>query len=194
MTYYRVQRNEDLSPLFIIIGINVVVFIATFIDSNLINLLALRPALIASMPWTIITSMFTHANLWHILFNMLAFFFFGRFVMSLLGTRYMLLIYFIGGIVGNIFFMLMAPNSAAVGASGAIYALGGTLIVLRPQLRVVILPIPVPMPLWVAILVGFLILLVPGAGGIAWQAHLGGLILGVIAGFLLRKRTRAILL
>jgi len=52
---------------------------------------------------------------------------------------------------------------------------------------VLIFPIPIPMPLWVAILIFFLISFLPG---IAWQAHLGGLLLGVIAGFLFRRRRR----
>ena len=47
-----------------------------------------------------------------------------------------------------------------------------------------------PMPLWLAIMIGFLITLFLGSG-IAWQAHLGGLIVGVIAGYFFRRRERA---
>jgi membrane associated rhomboid family serine protease len=101
----------------------------------------------------------------------------------------------LGGIMGNIFFMLSAffwffasPFSIVIGASGAIFALGGTLAVLTPKLRVFVFPIPVPMPLWVAVIGGFVIL--SFIGGVAWQGHLGGLVLGLIAGFILRKRVR----
>src|SRR4030042_524415 len=56
---------------------------------------------------------------------------------------------------------------------GAIFALGGTLTVLTPRLRVYVFPIPAPIPLWAAVLGVFVIMsFVPG---IAWQGHLGGL-------------------
>jgi membrane associated rhomboid family serine protease len=195
MSYYRVQHNEDLMPIWIIIALNALVWVVTNLFQDIFLSFALVSSSVASTPWTIITSMFTHALLpnWsHIVFNMLTFYFFGRFVMSLLGTSWMLFIYLVGGIAGNLLFILLAPHGAAVGASGAVYALGGALIVLRPQLRVIMFPIPVPVPLWVAILAGFVLVLIPGIG-VAWQAHLGGLVLGLVAGFLLRKRTRVVL-
>lgn len=76
--------------------------------------------------------------------------------------------------------------SILVGASGAIYALGGLLLVMRPNARVVTFPIPVPMPLWIAILVGFLI--VTFLPGVAWEAHLGGLLYGAAMGLYFRRR------
>ena len=84
--------------------------------------------------------------------------------------------------------LLGEPLSVAVGASGAIFALGGALAVMRPKLRVVIFPIPVPLPLWIAVIGGFIILsLLPF---VAWQAHLGGLIIGFIAGYIFRRKER----
>jgi len=98
-------------------------------------------------------------------------------------------------IVGNIFFMLFAfagfltsPFSTVIGASGAIFALGGTLAVVTPRLRVYVFPIPAPMPIWVAVIGGFFIM--SFFSGIAWQGHLGGLVLGLIAGFILRRTVR----
>ena len=98
-----------------------------------------------------------------------------------------LIIYLCGGVVGNIFYLfLSSPFTVAIGASGAVFALGGTLTLLAPKLKVMAFPIPVPMPLWVAVLGGFFIIsLFPN---IAWQAHLGGLITGLLAGLFLRKR------
>ncbi len=91
--------------------------------------------------------------------------------------------------MGSALFILLAPPySIAIGASGAVFALGGALAVMRPKLRVFIFPIPVPIPLWAAVIGGFLIIsLFPG---IAWQAHLGGLVFGVTAGYFFRKRER----
>jgi membrane associated rhomboid family serine protease len=96
------------------------------------------------------------------------------------------LVYLIGGIVGNLFFLILGPSNAiAIGASGAVFAIGGALTVLRPNLRVYIIPIPVPIPLWVAIIGSFAILsFIPN---VAWQAHLGGFIVGAIAGGFSRR-------
>jgi membrane associated rhomboid family serine protease len=196
--YYRVRRDDNLVPMWVIMGINLLVFIfALFNKNNAVALLGFQPATILNEPWTIITSIFTHVSFWHIFANMLTLYFFGRFMVGLVGNKYMLIIYFIAGIVGNLFFFLFglivpgAMYTIVIGASGAIFGLGGALAVLRPTLRVVTFPIPIPMPLWVAILVGFVILsIVPG---IAWQAHLGGLICGLIAGLFLRKRASGII-
>ncbi len=77
--------------------------------------------------------------------------------------------------------------SAVVGASGAIFALGGVLAMMRPNVKVALYFL-IPMPLWVAIVIGFVLTVV--TAGVAWQAHLGGLIVGLIVGFILRKRER----
>jgi len=119
---------------------------------------------------------------------MLTFFFFSRFLIRLIGARNLLLVYFCGGIVASIFFLLLARPSPipAVGASGAVFALGGVLTILTPRLKVFIFPIPVPISLWIAIIGGFIVLsLIPG---VAWQAHLGGLIVGLLFGLYYRKK------
>jgi membrane associated rhomboid family serine protease len=178
-------------------GVNVLIFLLLLFKQDLVYFLGMQPISVPAMPWTIITAMFTHVSFWHILANMFTFYFFARFVMGLVGTRFMVIIYLVGGIIGNIFFLLIAliiPDNMyhiVIGASGAVFALGGTLAVLRPTLRVIAFPIPVPMPLWVAILIGFVILsIIPG---IAWQAHLGGVICGVIFGLFLRNRARGVI-
>jgi len=99
------------------------------------------------------------------------------------------MVYFVGGILGNILYILLAPPfSIAIGASGAIFAVGGTLAVLRPKIRVFVFPIPIPFPLWVAVIGGFLI--VSFFPNVAWQAHLGGLAFGLTVGYFFRKRER----
>lgn len=186
---YRNYRYNDLNTIWVIMAINFLVFVATMASRKLFLFLALQPASFMDRPWTIITNLFVHGGMWHITANMLTLFFFGSYVIRLIGTINFLLIYFLGGIFGNILFMLLAsPYSMVVGASGAIFALEGLLVLLAPQMRVVILPIPAPIPLWVAVIGGFLLMsLFPG---VAWQGHLGGLIIGLIAGVLLRNRVR----
>lgn len=187
---YRSYRERSFNPLWVLIGANTLMFIATFIAPKLIFLLGLLPAVFWDRPWTIITSFFVHGGLWHVTANMLTLFFFGRYLSALIGERKFLAVYFIGGILGSIFYLLLAPPlSIAVGASGAVFAVGGALAVLRPKIKVLVFPIPAPIPLWAAVIGGFLIIsLFPR---IAWQAHLGGLVTGLISGYFFRKRERS---
>ncbi len=171
-----------------LIAINVFVFLITTVRPDIGDYLTLTNPITDSNYWTIVTAMFVHANFFHILFNMLTLYFFGTFCLQLIDTKWFLVIYFVGGICGNLLFLLIGPqNSAVVGASGAIYALGGVLVVMRPTLRVY-LYFFIPMPLWIVIIIGFL--LTAFSGGVAWQAHLGGLIVGLIAGFIFRQREK----
>ena len=184
---YRSYQSFKLTPIWALIGLNLLLFIATWIVPELIFLLGLQPASFLDRPWTIVTNLFMHAGLWHIIANMLTLYFFGTYLSRLIGEGKFLSVYFGGGILGNVLFILLGPPlSVAVGASGAVFALGGVLTVMRPKLRVFIFPIPVPIPLWAAVIGGFIILsFMPY---IAWQAHLGGLIVGLIAGYFFRRR------
>ena len=160
-----------MTPIWVLIAINCLIFLATTIRPEAVDFLGLQRSSLSSHPWTIISAMFTHANFTHILFNMITLYFYGAWVLGLLGEVNFLLIYFIGGLVGNALFLLLAnPYDIAVGASGAIFALGGALVVMRPRLKVMIFPIPIPIDLWIATLIFALISLTPG---IAWQAHAG---------------------
>ena len=192
---FRDPRTINLTPLWVLIGVNVLVFIATSISSGSIlgisnaiaNQAGVSSATISSQPWTILTALFIHDGIYHILFNMLTLYFFGMYVLALVGETRFFLVYFIGGIVGNALFMLLAPsNSLAVGASGAIFALGGVLVVLDPRLKVMIFPLPIPMDLWISILISFLLLTF--VADVAWQAHLGGLLTGIAAGYIFKRQ------
>ena len=192
----RTYGAVNLQPLLFLIAVNVVIFVLQIviggypieIDNEVVQLLGLTPARLAEQPWTIVSSMFAHGSLMHILFNMIALFFLGSFVIRAVGDRAFLAVYFLGGLMGNVLFILLAPSHImGIGASGAVYALGGALVVIVPKVPVLIFPIPVPMPLWAAILIFFFLSFLPG---IAWQAHLGGLALGLVAGLIFRRRRR----
>jgi membrane associated rhomboid family serine protease len=170
----------------VIIAINIVFFLATSIQGRLIDTLGLAPSLFLQRPWTIVTAMFVHANLTHILGNMLTLYFFGRVFYQIVGQNRFLAVYFIGGLLGNVAFMLlnMSSGGSVIGASGAIYAVAGALVVLMPKLRVMMWFIA-PMPLWIVVLIFFVLWsFVPG---VAWQAHMGGLVTGLIAGYIFKK-------
>jgi membrane associated rhomboid family serine protease len=176
------------TPVWILIGLNVFVyFLELLFPGSVYTNLAVNSVTFAQQPWTILTSMFIHSrsDYTHILFNMLTLYFFGTFLLQLIEDKWFWAVYFIGGIAGNFLFMVLAPGETALGASGAIYALGGAMLVLRPNLRVLFFVFP--MPLWIAIIIGFLLTL---SAGVAWQAHLGGLVVGLIAGYYFRRRER----
>ena len=194
----RGYRFFSFNSLWLIIGINIVLFIVTFVNPNMVYYyLGLQPAALASRPWTVLTNLFVHAGIFHVMFNMLTLFFFGSYLGRLVGEVRFLIVYFVGGIVGNIFFILFAyllgsPYSIAVGASGAIFALGGALAVMVPKTKVFVFPLPVPIPLWTAVIGVFVLLTLLGIflGGMAWEAHLGGLLLGFLVGYYFRKQRR----
>ena len=185
-----------LNTVLVIISLNLGVFIAVQISPGLVADLGLwSPVKIFfEQPWGIVTSMFVHDGFFHLFANMITLFFFGSFLNRLLDGSRLLLIYFGGGLLGNIFFVLLGtllnPDllALAVGASGAVFALGGALTILRPNLRVFIFPIPAPIPIWIAVIGGFIILsFLPY---VAWQAHLGGLLFGLAVGYFIKRRGR----
>jgi membrane associated rhomboid family serine protease len=205
---YRRSLNLDfgVNPVMALIIANLILFVAVLVSPNQLfpygsgqvisdrftYYLGLIPHYFPSHPWTIVTAMFIHAGFWHIFGNMLTLFFFGSFLYRLIGGVKFLLVYFIGGIVGNALCLLLGNDlSLFIGASGAIYAIAGAMVVMVPKLPVRLYFL-IPVPLWLVVLVFYGLWSIPGVGGsnIAWQAHLGGLVVGLIAGFLLRKRIR----
>jgi uncharacterized protein len=185
----RTYGAVNLNPLWFLIALNVSFFLITLLRPETIYLLGLTPALLPEQPWTIISSVFVHGGLLHIAFNMIALYFLGSFLIRAVGDRSFLAVFFLGGLAGNLLFILLAhPFSTGVGASGAIYGLAGALAIIAPRVPVFMLFIPIPVPLWIAVII--LLFLSFLFSGIAWQAHLGGLFLGLIAGLILRKRRR----
>lgn len=137
-------------------------------------------------PWTFITSIFLHFDIAHLLSNMFVLIFFGTSVENEMGKGKMLLIFFSGAILGNIFsFFYYSPDIVSIGASAGIFALVGAGMIVKP-LDMSFYPFMVPMPLGI---IGILyaiynaIGLVTPAGDVAYIAHLGGLIIGLAAGF-----------
>ena len=181
------STNVAMTPIWILLGVNFLFYFATLIRRDVIlDTFGLTPLEFLNEPWTIVTNMFVHAGLWHILGNMLMLYFFGSYLLGLLGEAKFLLVYFVGGLMGNALYMAIGPEFAtAVGASGALYAIMGTLAVMRPRLKVLIW-FMVPVDLWIVVVVGALII----SPSVAWQAHIGGLVFGLAVGLYLRRKER----
>lgn len=133
----------------------------------------LVPSLVHTHWYSLITSAFLHLNAMHILLNMATLAIVGPPVEAEVGRLRFLAIYFLSAVGGSVGFYLLAPvNQPGVGASGAIFGLLGAYFVIARMRGWPTQPILVL--LIVNIVYSF-------TGGIAWQAHLGGLITGGLA-------------
>ena len=176
--------------------------------------IALTPSTFFNHPWTILTSMFMHAPgavlmvfSAHLLVNMISLFFLGSLLERIIGRKRFLFVYFAGGIAGGLFMILLslisndprivsltlfanpamkaAADISAVGASAAIFAVAGCLAVLIPRMPVLVFFL-IPMKLWHGII--FLMFVLAAFPGIANSAHLGGMLVGLLFAFYLRKK------
>lgn len=146
------------------------------------NVLAYYPHAILTAPWSVITVNFVHANILHIASNMVSLFFVGVPLERYLGRARFAAVFFISGIgavVGVDFF----ANEEVVGASGAIFGILGALLVFNRRIGISLQQL--------VFLVVFNLAISFAVPGIAWQAHIGGLIVGAALGLLL-LRTSAI--
>ncbi len=148
----------------------------------------LVPSQVSAAPWTIITSMFLHADLEHLFSNMFALVLFGLVLEKVIGSRKFLIVYFTSGIAASFAGMYFYSNANLLGASGAIMGIIGALAILRPKLIVWIgLPLPMIAVAFVWALIDLVGLFTP-AGEIANASHLAGLFVGILFGLYWRKK------
>ncbi|MYR29232.1 MULTISPECIES: rhomboid family intramembrane serine protease [unclassified Streptomyces] len=123
--------------------------------------------------YRLLTAAFLHQEIWHIAVNMLSLWFLGPAIESMLGRARFLALYLIAAVGGSVTsYLFAAPNAASLGASGAIFGLFGATGILVLRVRADVRP-------FVALLVINLIITF-GWSNIAWQAHIGGLVVGVL--------------
>jgi len=171
-----------------IIGICLVVFVGQLAMPSLTNDVAFAPYLGETQPWRFLTSAFAHApgNFLHIGFNMWALWMMGQYLEPMLGRARFAALYLITAFGGSVVYLLLAfaPNAGdlpqdydgawftgAVGASGAVFGLFGAFIVL--QRRLGRSATTMYATIGINAVIGFIV------PGIAWQAHLGGSLVGL---------------
>ena len=103
--------------VWVLIAINTFVFIVTTIRPDIGDSLALTKPFVNSNYWTILTAMFVHANFLHIFGNMLTLYFFGIFCLQLIDDKWFWIVYLIGGIFGNILYLLIRTHKFGCGGS-----------------------------------------------------------------------------
>jgi membrane associated rhomboid family serine protease len=166
-----------------IIAANAVMFLLTNASPEIERQLMFVPALALLRPWTALTYMFLHAGVGHILFNMLALFFFGPRLESEIGEKRFLWLYFISGLSGAALSVLFAPQAAIVGASAAVYGVFIGFTYFWPRAMIYIWGIFPVEARW--LVAGMTALSLFGGfsgdgGGIAHFAHLGGFLGGFL--------------
>ena len=168
-----------------------------FGDKNLPPELALVPPTM-----TVLTSQFLHGSWMHLIGNMLYLWIFGNNVEDAMGHARFAIFYLLCGIVAALAQALPNPDSTLpmIGASGAISGVLGAYLLLFPHARVLVL-IPlgfysrlVPLPAMVVLGFWFVLQLIssaladPRAGGVAFGAHIGGFIAGMVLLLLFKQR------
>src|SRR5688572_6140166 len=127
-------------------------------------------------PWTVVTYMFLHGGFMHLFFNMIGLFFFGPRLESRLGGRDFLMIYMLSGIAGALLSFVFMPESAVVGASGAVLGVLAAYARIWPEERIYIWGVlPVTARVMVIGLAVFSVVFSRSGGNTAHFAHLGGL-------------------
>ncbi len=129
--------------------------------------------------WQLFTSMFVHANIVHLVGNMLFLLIFGLRSEEMFSLPEYLSIYLLGGLAGNLLSLAMGPDFSSVGASGAIFALFGACVIYD---RRTILG---------ALLYAFFLFIISAGPNVNYLAHFGGLAAGLLMGYILASRRKA---
>lgn len=141
--------------------------------------------------YRLLTSAFLHGGIMHIFFNMSALNIIGREVEAVYGSKRYIVIYFISALGGSVFSYLFSPNSVSVGASGAIFGLLGAMLIfgLKEKEKIGKRYVKnILETIGLNVLIG---LTIPNIDNFA---HLGGLIIGLIAAFILLKRNNKLII
>ncbi len=197
----------------LLIALNVIVFLYEIsLSSSALDRLTrtwgLVPAVLLAHPavaWiTIFTAMFLHGGWFHILSNMWVLYIFGDNVEDRMGSGRYLIFYLLSGVAAGLLqsLVLQTSREPMIGASGAIAGVLGAYLVLYPRARIAsLVPILfiftiIEIPATIFLLFWFVSQLFSGwltlggasGSGVAWWAHVGGFLFGVVAVFIFAQR------
>ena len=154
-----------------------VFFLQQTVGAGLTYALAFVPRYALLQPWTIVTYMFLHGSFTHILFNMLALYFFGPRVEERMGSRNFTIMYFLSGLTGVLVSVAFAPSAALIGASAGVFGVMMAFAHYWPNAPIHIWGI-IPVPARLLVIITTLMAFWFGFGGVqrgvAHFAHLGG--------------------
>ncbi|WP_060916152.1 rhomboid family intramembrane serine protease [Microbacterium oleivorans] len=191
--FARKLRSDRPVVTYAIVIVTIAVYLLQLIPvvgGTITSALAFAPAYVVPgsgapfEPWRMLTVAFVHSTPlpFHVALNMLALWALGRSLEPSLGKVRFLALYVLSAIGGSALVALIAPGSAVVGASGAVWGLLTSMIIIGRHLGVNILPI--------AILLGINLVFSFVGSGVSWQSHIGGGLVGLLVGYIFSK-TRA---
>ena len=188
----------DPTATYVLIALNVLAFVGSLAGGGAVaergggsvidNGALFGPAVADGEYWRLITSGFLHAGLIHIGFNMYLLYILGTMLEPAIGRARFVALYFTSLLGGSFGALLINPDSLTVGASGAVFGLmGGSIVIMRARGFD-------PMASGIPMLIGLNLLITFVFPGISIGGHIGGLVAGVAAAYLLEEvgaRTRS---
>ncbi len=169
-----------------ILALTLAVFVLQLISQGAVtNALAYYPPLTPQEPWRMLTVSLVHSerSFFHILFNMYSLFVLGPLLESLIGRVRFGAIYVLSTLGGSVAVLWLAPLSAVVGASGAIFGLLGAFFVIQRRFGGTSIQLVVIIAINLGL--GFIV------PGVSWQAHIGGLLIGAACAAVMVRTRRA---
>jgi len=161
--------------------------------TRMFSFLALPASLpkLITMPWTFLTYMFFHIDFWHILFNMLWLYWFGKIFLDYLTGRKLLFVYIFGGISGGLLYIIafnlfpafsaMLPRSYALGASASVMAVVAAISFFMPNYSLNLLFLGKIKIIYLAIILFvFDFFMIPAGNSGGHLAHIGGALFGFL--------------
>jgi len=181
-------NSQKFKPTYILIALNIAVYIYTsiaggnFVETSDIMIWQYGQVngliLYEGWYWQLFTSMFVHASITHLVGNMLFLFIFGLRSEEMFSLPEYLAIYFLGGLTGNLLSLVFLPIAVpSAGASGAIFALFGACTIYARR--------AVGQSIIGALIYAFFLLLLSSGPNVNNSAHIGGLIAGLLIGYVL---------
>jgi membrane associated rhomboid family serine protease len=192
MPYYRRRSSNPVvdfltgSVVNQIIVINVIIYVMEMIlaQTAFIDLFGLTPRLVVTKGyvWQIVTYMFLHGSIWHLILNMFIIWMFGTPLEGVWGSNRFLNYYFVCGFGGALLSFLFSFNTTIIGASGAGYGILLAYAILFPYNEIYVWGL---LPVRARTLVIFMTIIELASGfsrgdGIAHFAHLGGMAAGFL--------------
>ena len=186
----RLRLHRPRSVTTALLGVNVAVFAVSLLlglgggrGEVLVRMGAMVPVLVVDgQYWRLVTAIFLHANLVHLLLNALGLSIFGNLIESVIGSGRMLALYLVSGFVASaVSFAFGSVATIAVGASGAIFGLLGAWLAFNLRRRQ--LSLARSNVQGAALLIGLNLVIGFSVPGIDNLAHVGGLVAGVLGGF-----------
>lgn len=192
------KNSSDYVPTYVLIASNVAIYAFTsylsgnafeMSDSVLIQYGQINSLVLSGQVWRLFTAMFVHANIAHIAGNMLFLFIYGLRAEKMFDLKEYLAVYFLSGLAGGLLTLvpLLGTDTLSVGASGAIFGVIGAVTVYARR--------SIGQSIISALLFVFLLFAFNLGQNVNYLAHLGGLGVGLLLGYLLataRKTHQAV--